>query len=501
MYRLTLRRAPLIAVLLTSGPAVASDHVDGPVALDDPVADITDLYVFPTPGRAGYLSAVLNVYPLVGDRGHFSDRVAYEFLLRRATPRGAGFVISGDERVRCTFDTPHERAAVHRAHCQTSRGTVVDVDVDRIEDAPPSAGMRVFAGRRSDPFFLDTKWFTALTEEGELAGQPGRNGLEHLNVLSIVVELNVEEELALGEGSLIAVVGRTVALDPESEVERQLDRIGRPELTNVLLVARDREDLRPAYNAAPPFAIADEERAIFGDRLRANIDWFDAVDDVRHWPDAKGDALADLLVDDFLIFDTRRECTGTRFLEVERALMEGAPLDGCGGRSLDEDIMDSLYTWLVNRDQGSPLRDGADGPTQPASRTFPYLRPPNEGVVPTVLGFIQRNGARIQAGGRAQRRGIMNFGAVIFAALGLLIAAVYGLRRVIARARGSRLSAHSKARTFVVLGVVFAAASLCLVVSGTPSIGGLLMLVVASALSFVRRAHWRRRGRTQRDGV
>ena len=46
-------------------------------------------------------------------------------------------------------------------------------------------------------------------------------------------------------------------------------------------------------------------------------------------------------------------------------------------RYLDDDIIDSLLTLMVNGGDGPRIRDGVDGPTQPASRSFPYLRDPN----------------------------------------------------------------------------------------------------------------------------
>jgi hypothetical protein len=40
-----------------------SDHISGPRALADPIADITDVYAFPSPGRPGHLVLVQNTLP------------------------------------------------------------------------------------------------------------------------------------------------------------------------------------------------------------------------------------------------------------------------------------------------------------------------------------------------------------------------------------------------------------------------------------------------------
>ena len=40
-----------------------SDHISGPRALADPIADITDVYAFPSPERPGHLVLVMNTLP------------------------------------------------------------------------------------------------------------------------------------------------------------------------------------------------------------------------------------------------------------------------------------------------------------------------------------------------------------------------------------------------------------------------------------------------------
>ena len=45
----------------------------------------------------------------------------------------------------------------------------------------------------------------------------------------------------------------------------------------------------------------------------------------------------------------------------------------CGGRALNDDVMDTLFTLLINAGTGPTIRDGVDHSTRPASRTFPYL--------------------------------------------------------------------------------------------------------------------------------
>ena len=58
-------------------------------------------------------------------------------------------------------------------------------------------------------------------------------------------------------------------------------------------------------------------------------------------------------------------------------MLRGVPHESCGGIWLNDDIVDSVLTLLVNNFDGPRISDGVDQTTAPASRTFPYLQPPN----------------------------------------------------------------------------------------------------------------------------
>src|SRR6059036_22327 len=62
-----------------------SDHISGPRALADPIADITDVYAFPSPERAGHLVLVMNTLPFVQLGDGLSDGLVYRFRLRPLT--------------------------------------------------------------------------------------------------------------------------------------------------------------------------------------------------------------------------------------------------------------------------------------------------------------------------------------------------------------------------------------------------------------------------------
>ncbi|MCA9689448.1 MAG: DUF4331 family protein [Nannocystaceae bacterium] len=482
----------------------ASDHVDGPIAIGEPVSDITDLFAFPTAGRPGHLTVILNVYPLVSRRGHFSDRVRYELLLRRAAIRGvgrsAGFDTVGDYRISCSFETPHGWFATHRVTCQSTAGTVVSADVDAIDEVAPSSGLRVFAGRRSDPFFLNTPWFSSVSERGVLLPPRDDNGLEDMNVLSVALEVDVAAELGAGAGSLLAVAAQTVTTDEGSGETRRLDRVGRPEITNVCLVARDRVELKPRYNAEEPFAVAAENLPDYRARLRENVDWYDGIDGAQEWPEADRNALVELLLADFLVVDTAPGCTGVGFFAIEAALLRGERSESCGGRALDDDIMDTLLTLLVHRGRKPGLRDGVDRATRPPETSFPHLAAPSDGPVQFIRGFITRATTGVSSSGGVWWGGALGLVMLGLVALGLVALLVYGARVLAARRRGSELSTRTRARSLGLVAVCLAAASVCLGVSSVLlGIAGTLpvwlpsALVLGAAASLVRGAYWRRR--------
>jgi hypothetical protein len=114
-------------------------------------------------------------------------------------------------------------------------------------------------------------------------------------------------------------------------------------------------------------------------RLNANLAFWDGLDGKTDWPlDSKGThPLTELLLADFLIVDVSKPFGEHTFLDIERAALAGRAHETCGGRWLNDDVMDTLYTLLVNAGNGPRIGDGVDRPSKLAAQTFPYLVPPN----------------------------------------------------------------------------------------------------------------------------
>lgn len=367
-----------------------SDHFSGPRAIADPAADIADLYAFPSPERPGYLVLALTVFPAAMPGALFSDAVAYRFRLRPVTlaPTGVSplFEVSQTEYTfNCTFAAPEQPngsdAWLQTGVCATPAGETVSFRVNDTQGAE-GKGLRVFAGLRLDPFFIDLSGVRATEKLRRLAFKAqGDNVLEGQNVLSIVIEAEIAEIFG-ANGPLFAVAGETMTT---GKTPIRLERIGRPEIKNVVMSSKEFDpvnrdlEIRDLYNQEDPFHLAQPYAGAYRARLNANLAFFDGLDDKLDWPpDAQGNhPLSELLLADFLVVDVSKPYAEESCFEIERALLHGVMPKTCGGRSLNDDIVDSLYTLLVNGGNGPRVRDGVDQATRPAARSFPYLVSPN----------------------------------------------------------------------------------------------------------------------------
>ena len=216
---------------------------------------------------------------------------------------------------------------------------------------------------------------------GKLAfTDPSAIYLDGKNILSLVVEV---DRAVLGRAELYGVVGETLT---RGRLNIRLERAGRPEVPNLMLapkqfdpVNRDLE-IRDLYNMEDAFHLSRAYEGAYRARLNANLAFWDGLDGKTDWPAREDDAhpLTELILADFLVLDvTKPYAERGSFLEIELAARRGEAHRTCGGRALNDDVMDTIFTLLVNAGNGPVIRDGVDQATRPASRTFPYLAPPN----------------------------------------------------------------------------------------------------------------------------
>ena len=357
-----------------------SDHISGPRAIADPVIDITDVYAFPCPESPRHLVLIMNVFPYAGPSALFSDAVIYRLRVRSTSiaPDGRSFAVAADESI---FDfTFIGSQPLQEGRCALPNGDVIKFRLNE-ESGGNGKGVQIFAGQRSDPFFLDGPMAERTIATRQLAfKEVGSDRLYGKNVLGIV--LRIEWATVLKGGPMFAVVGETLSAGKRPV---RLERVGRPEIKNITLSAkifdtvnRDLE-IRDIYNEEDAFNLSKTYAGAYRARLNANLAFFDGLDGKVDWPfDQHGNhPLTDLLLADFLVVDVSKPFSETSYFEIERAMLERRTHATCGGRWLNEDLVDSLLTLYINAGKGPRIRDGVDAPIAWSSKVFPYMAPPN----------------------------------------------------------------------------------------------------------------------------
>jgi hypothetical protein len=350
----------LIAAMLAAGSAGASDHLDTPTVTTNPRADIADLYAW-TASDGRRLNLVMTI---VGDG--LSENVDYIFHVDSGKAFGA---TTESVTIAC-----RPTATPSFIDCRTG-------DLDRaLGDASGEQGLagaqhrlRVFAGRRDDPFFNNVRGTRAAYEVAAKAlregatrdgagcprfdsatvqairtqwrhttGGPAANLLAGWTPASLVVSVDLP---VVTRGGPILAVWATTA----SEFG-QLDRAGRPLTGNALLgtlaTADISDRMKEEYNRATPSTAAR-----FVPEIEKTLGLYDAFDGTcGNQFLAKSDttsgtryrALAELLADDRLWVNSEAtKCS--QLFAVERALR-----NDCGGRTINYSAANVYRSLLVN---------------------------------------------------------------------------------------------------------------------------------------------------------
>jgi hypothetical protein len=375
-----------------------SDHVDGPRQIGDPPADLTDLFAFTSPQNPAHTVVAANVFPSAGVTAMFSNAVNHAIVVRRVTVAGTGndarFKPDDKEiRFSCQFSVLEHGAdskPVQRGTCTCPDGQKLQFVVNDEKGAStPDGVFRIFAGLRSDPFYL--AWVAR-----DLKKVP--NLLQHDNVLAIVIEFDTQKVLTPSEGSLFGVIAETTPLpgraSPIGVNPPRYDWVGRPEQTNMRLnnpAIEGVDDLRDLWNQQTPFAIADELKPVFHQKLVESLTNWDMRDGKADWSLASLHAAANVYLDDFLLIDVLKPTSDTGFFEIEKSTIQGKSYQTGGGRTVNANVVDMMVTWMVNDDKEF-MQGGATGATKPGTQTFPYEASPNS-ELQTVADSVDLAGA------------------------------------------------------------------------------------------------------------
>ena len=387
MKRPTLRSGGILAVagltlVLGGAPlfAAAADHLDAPALgglsqngqfaphSDHGDRDINDVYVFDGSNASRTVLAMttnpaVNV-PSVDPAAAFGTNVRYILNVDRTGDaiQDLAYVVrfgavSGGAQSYQVMRYEGSNARTLKTGTLVGWGSTAGNGI-----GTGTGGLKIFAGKRSDPFFFDLTGFVG-TVFGLGSDQLGDNPTDFfsgLNTNAIVIEVPDD---ALGARH-IGVWGQTTWWDGSAWMAG--DQMGRPAINTVFnnaLVDASSGATKNAFNATPP----SQQRTGDGGKFRANmlatLENIDAALGLTGSPfnctdndPATANAIANILLPDLITYDTATHAVG--------------PLNG---RALSDDVIDAELGITTN----SCVTSDGVGPHSDYLGHFPYLGQPH----------------------------------------------------------------------------------------------------------------------------
>ena len=139
--------ACLVTAFITPRLAQSADHRDGPAVKMDPSTDINDVYTW---NDGNNVVLAMTVFPVADANSKFSNAAAYVLHTESAAAFGA---TSNPFDIICTFD------AAQKISCWAGDEYVTGDASAAAGVASASGKLKVFAGRRADPFFFNLEGF------------------------------------------------------------------------------------------------------------------------------------------------------------------------------------------------------------------------------------------------------------------------------------------------------------------------------------------------------
>jgi uncharacterized protein DUF4331 len=156
--------------LYVSHPARGSDHQDSPAVVSQPGADITDVYLFPSPTNANAVDLVMDVVPLIpaGMSANYAldPGVLYQFKISHG-PLGTTAPADTALQVLANGTGPSQTVSVYGASGRLGTKSKTGTSLGTINFNVPNGstlndGIVAFAGPRADPFFFDLFQFFSI---------------------------------------------------------------------------------------------------------------------------------------------------------------------------------------------------------------------------------------------------------------------------------------------------------------------------------------------------
>ncbi len=432
-------------------PSNASSHREAPLISQDPVADATDLYAFVSPDAPDTVTLIAAYYPMQDPAGfpnyyRFGDDVTYRinidnngdavedifyqwnFDTEIANPNSflyqSGPIDALDSpnlNVRQSYTLSEGRGGVLTEIASGLMTPPVNIGPKSTPDYEALAsqavfeagdGLKVFAGQRDDPFWVDLGGVGDLLTIRELPGNAGGgiDDLAGLNVQALAIQVPVEQLTRDGAAPSSpeannAVIGVwTTALRPSTKVLWpgtyetsgpliQVSRLGMP-LVNEVVAPLGAKDLfnssHPGDDAQFLGAVTDPELAkllnlLYGDALVAV-------------PESERDDLVTVFLTGVPGLNQPANVTPSEMLRLNVAIPPATqenPLgviagDNAGfpnGRRLGDEVVDIELRVAAGFLLGEEFQNGANGqlgdgvPTNdvPFLTAFPYVGTPHQG--------------------------------------------------------------------------------------------------------------------------
>jgi hypothetical protein len=287
--------------------ASASSHAEAPMISQDPRADNTDLYAFVSPDRPDTVTIVANYIPLeapasgpnfpsfddsvlyaihVDQNGDGVDDLTYEFRFKTAT-RNPNTFLYNTGPINSLADADWNRPQTYSVTVVRGEGKGKrDVLGENIPTPPDNigprstpnyaslaaaavtdlpGGIKVFAGQRDDPFFVD------LGSVFDLAGlrpfnpfhaiplpaEPGRDALKNYNTHTIAIQVPMSQLVKIPDPTIgiyaSASRSRVRVLRKDGTVDNngdfvQVSRLGAPLINEVVIPL----GLKDSWNLSDP---------------------------------------------------------------------------------------------------------------------------------------------------------------------------------------------------------------------------------------------------------
>ncbi len=319
---------------------LCSDHKEAPAISEVPPADLADLYAFVSPNDSSKLVLALTVNPFAVPAQevnfNFSDRIVYRFNVDNTGDAIADYLISAE------FDG--KNCFVTLPNGEILQGLATSGTVEPEPSQPIIFGndqVKVFAGPRDDPFFFDFVGFNRF-----LAGTGAFNGSDAFggfNCSAIVVEL--PSSMLTGNSSTLKIWASTLipisfkAAD-SGELSRTEDRVGNPAVATALIP----KSLKDAFNRTRP----DRDGELYAGNIVASLNALGTSQQ-------NIGILASVAVPDVLTINV------------------ASPTGFPNGRTLDDDVMDTLLGLILNN---PAIGDSVDANDKLFLDEFPYLAAP-----------------------------------------------------------------------------------------------------------------------------